>query len=403
MSRARAGGVLVVAAVAAGATVGVTRPWQASAPKSVTPAVGAPVGAANVADASDASDAVAAAGNYFLDHYEQPGGRVVRWDQGGDTVSEGQAYAMLVAVALGRRDRFAAAWSWSQAHLQRADGLLAWQYTGASAAAGGPASGTSPATDADLDSAWALALAAGRFGDPGYRSAAAHLASAVLAHEVESMDGEQVLLAGPWAGGASATIDPSYLSPLDEDSLAQLTQDTTWRQVAQTSDRLLAELTGSGNLPSDWAIVVPGGDAHPTAPPGKSGSPVLYGYDAVRVPVRLAASCDSTDAALAAGMWRVLQRDVDTRRPLVELDLGGSPQAGATDAPVGMVGAAAAAAAAGQQKSATDLLDGAQFANGKQPTYYGSAWVALGRILLETRSLGGCPPLWPGVSSRARG
>ena len=37
----------------------------------------------------------------FLDAYVDPDGRVVRRDQGGDTVSEGQAYALLLATAVG--------------------------------------------------------------------------------------------------------------------------------------------------------------------------------------------------------------------------------------------------------------------------------------------------------------
>jgi endoglucanase len=36
------------------------------------------------------------------------------------------------------------------------------------------------------------------------------------------------------------------------------------------------------------------------------------------------------------------------------------------------------------------LLDRAQALNAGQPTYYGSAWVALGRVLLQTGLLGGC-------------
>ena len=44
-----------------------------------------------------------AAANAFLDDYVDDSGRVVRTDQGGDTVSEGQAYGMLVAVGLRRR------------------------------------------------------------------------------------------------------------------------------------------------------------------------------------------------------------------------------------------------------------------------------------------------------------
>src|SRR5687768_9451710 len=69
-----------------------------------------------------------AAGRAFLDTYVEPDGRVVRRDEGGDTVSEGQAYALLIAVALGDRQRFEAVWSWTRDHLRRPDGLLSWRW-----------------------------------------------------------------------------------------------------------------------------------------------------------------------------------------------------------------------------------------------------------------------------------
>ena len=70
-----------------------------------------------------------ATGQAFLDAYVDPDGRVVRRDQGGDTVSEGQAYALLIAVALGDRERFTAVWTWTRDHLQRPDKLLSWRWT----------------------------------------------------------------------------------------------------------------------------------------------------------------------------------------------------------------------------------------------------------------------------------
>jgi endoglucanase len=60
----------------------------------------------------------------FLSRYVTADGRVVRREQGGDTVSEGQAYAMLLTAASGDRDRFRRVWRWTRAHLQRRDGLL---------------------------------------------------------------------------------------------------------------------------------------------------------------------------------------------------------------------------------------------------------------------------------------
>jgi endoglucanase len=53
--------------------------------------------------------------------------------------------------------------------------------------------------------------------------------------------------------------------------------------------------------------------------------------------------------------------------------------------------AAAAARAADDNKSSEQLLDQAQEADSAQPTYYGAAWVALGRVMLTSSALGACP------------
>src|SRR5262249_137105 len=86
----------------------------------------------------------------FLNPFVGANGRVVRRDQGGDTVSEGQAYAMLIAVATGRRSTFERVWRWTRVHLQRPDGLLSWHWQD------GKVSDAQPAADADLDAAHAL-------------------------------------------------------------------------------------------------------------------------------------------------------------------------------------------------------------------------------------------------------
>ena len=69
-----------------------------------------------------------AAARAFLDRYVASDGRVVRSDQGGDTVSEGQSYAMLLALAARDRTRFQRVWSWTVSNLQRPDALLAWHW-----------------------------------------------------------------------------------------------------------------------------------------------------------------------------------------------------------------------------------------------------------------------------------
>ncbi|MBX5443238.1 MAG: hypothetical protein IRZ32_17135, partial [Solirubrobacteraceae bacterium] len=54
---------------------------------------------------------------------------------------------------------------------------------------------------------------------------------------------------------------------------------------------------------------------------------------------------------------------------------------------VALGGAAAAAGAAGDRGRRDELLDAAERLDARQPSYYGAAWVALGRVLLE-RSCG---------------
>jgi hypothetical protein len=107
--------------------------------------------------AAGAVDQARVAALEFLDGYMRDDGRVERTDQGGDTVSEGQAYAMLLAAGIGDQVRFEVAWRWAKDNLQRKDGLLAWRWDD------GAIVDDEPATDADLDAARALLVAADRF------------------------------------------------------------------------------------------------------------------------------------------------------------------------------------------------------------------------------------------------
>jgi hypothetical protein len=73
----------------------------------------------------------------------------------------------------------------------------------------------------------------------------------------------------------------------------------------------------------------------------------------------------------------------------VEHELDGSP-AGDTRSPLIQVAAAASAIAAGDERVARRLLEAAERVARDHPTYYGSAWVALGRLMLTTRRLRVC-------------
>jgi endoglucanase len=130
----------------------------------------------------------------FLTMYVSPSGRVVRRDQGDTTVSEGQAYALLLAEAAGEPATFARVWSWTRTHLLAPSGELASMTN-----AEGVVTNPTPASDADVLSAWALSRATGPRAS-SYHAQARRMAAAILANETVSPRGRLLLAAGPWAG-----------------------------------------------------------------------------------------------------------------------------------------------------------------------------------------------------------
>src|SRR5690242_16597277 len=92
-----------------------------------------------------------AAADAFLARYVTEDGRVLRHDQGGDVVSEGQAYGMLIAEIAHRPDTVRRIWSWTDTHLRGSNGLLI-SHTSGSGAVQDP----HPAADADTLAAYAL-------------------------------------------------------------------------------------------------------------------------------------------------------------------------------------------------------------------------------------------------------
>lgn len=295
----------------------------------------------------------------FFRTYVTGDGRVVRPENGSDTVSEGQAYAMLLAVALDDPSRFDRVWGWTAANLRRPDGLLSWRWKG------GAVADPEPAADADVDAAVALRLAASRFGRPSYAREATRLERAILARETFPAGGTVVLAAGPWAR-ERRLVNPSYLWP---EAFARFEDGT---DVRRSSIAVAEDLTARGSrLPPDWAHVGADGTAVPAPDPSRSGREAEYFLDAPRMVVRFAASCDPRAKDVAARLWPRLERARSTH-------------------PVQTVAAAAAAHAAGDTGARDELLVRAERATSHAPNYYASAWVALGRAMLDDGVLLGC-------------
>lgn len=306
------------------------------------------------------SSAVAA----FVGHYVRPDGRVVRIDQGGDTVSEGQAYAMLMTADTADRADFARVWSWTKTHLLEPDGLLAWDWKA------GAVISREPASDADLGTAAALLTAGAKFADPTYTAAGRAMASAIARLELAGSQYGPTLVAGPWAVAPTEYVDPSYLAPAEIAVLAR-SLGSPWSAVESASEAELEALTANGDLPSNWAVVV-GGQIHPSSPPGTTGQPAMFGFDAVRAPLWMATSCSARLRQSAAGLLPALERG-DGK---VNLTLGGNATPGTTS-PIGLLAEAAGDWAAGNRSGAWALVGQADQANNAHPTYYSSAWLTL--------------------------
>ena len=322
------------------------------------------------------------AADAFLDAYLTADGRVIRRDQGSDTVSEGQAYAMVLAVAIGDEARFRLAWTWTTSHLQRPDGLLAWRWQQGRVVDPGAAS------DADLLTAWALGLAGARFTDAGLTRDAKRMAHSVVMLETIDVHPGRILVAGPWATTASQPpVNPSYFVTPAMSQLWWITADAAWAGIATSARRALT--TGTANaphLPADWTTV----DGSAAAAPNGTGE--RFSYDAARVIVQQAVDCDPAGRAIAVRSWPFFAALAEDRIGAVYA-LDGT-RVGTDRHPITLVAAAAAAHAAGDE-SAARLLDEASALDATHPTYYGSAWIALGRIWLDTPLLGGCGRAMP--------
>ena len=328
-------------------------------------------------------------GEQFLDDWVQ-NGRVVRLDQGGDTVSEGQSYGMLISLGVRDKKAFTAIWNWTKENLQRPDELFSWRWQN------GAVVDDQPASDADLEIARALLLAGKAFHESGWTAQGRAIANAVANDLTVDTGAGRILLPGLWAAGAGPySYNPSYAAPEAIAQIASATNDRRWAELEVGTRAVADELPQKSHLPPDWAQVEPDGSVNDLPGPTGEGPSVRYSFDATRFPINAASSCNAGDVAMAAGIASTL----GSRDPLpVDLDLGGSPLDSVHN-PVAYLARASARAAQGKRASALADIRRADSLDRTDQTYYGAAWAALAPLLIDTTRLGGCPPLGKDTSS----
>jgi endo-1,4-beta-D-glucanase Y len=207
------------------------------------------------------------------------GGRVRVASNGDETVSEGIAYGMLLAVAHGDRTLFDGLWSYYRDHTNE-HGVMHWK----TAACTGEVWGQNGASDAELDAAMALIEAECAWG--GYAADASALIDSIRTYEVANLGTMRVLKPGDAWGGLGCT-NPSYFAPAYYRVFARLdaSHATAWTELTEGTYAILsrAQNPTSGLVP-DWTDEngAPGGSSN--------GCPLSsnYAYDAARVPWRVA-------------------------------------------------------------------------------------------------------------------
>jgi len=198
------------------------------------------------------------------------GGKVIRPENNGDTVSEGIAYGMLIGVYMNDQPMFDTLWKFAQSASKDSNGFMNWNLSGNG---GG-------ATDADEDMAYALLQAGVQWGGT-YNADAVKLIDMIFQHEVESGG---VLKPGDNFGGSSQT-NPSYLAPSYYRAFAKANPGNSsgWMAVIDKSYAMLAGATGANGLVPNWSNAQGQGVEASTDSNGK-----YYGYDACRTPFRIA-------------------------------------------------------------------------------------------------------------------
>ena len=244
------------------------------------------------------SEVLAGLWQKYTDSYIEPGsGRVLDRQQNDLTTSEGQSYAMLRAVWQDDRATFDRVWAFTQEALSRPDDdLFAWKFgqrpdgsTGVLVDEGGQ----NTASDADTDIALALVMAYGRWQESSYLEQAEPIISDIWTEQVVQIQGEPVLVANQLEQSSQQVIvNPSYFAPYAYRIFAEIDAEHDWDALVTSSYDLIERSLDaplnrdeSAGLPPNWLrIDRRTGEFLPYDGPLNSD----YGYDALRVPWRLA-------------------------------------------------------------------------------------------------------------------
>jgi endo-1,4-beta-D-glucanase Y len=206
------------------------------------------------------------------------GFKIIRPENGNDTVSEGIAYGMMISVYMNDKALFDGLYTYWKAHIA-SNSLMTWCIPsggGSCAASGGTA------TDADEDAAFAMLMASKQWSGGSYAADATTLMHGVLAAD---MSGSYIKAGSNY--NASGITNPSYFAPAFYRAFAaaDTANATAWNNLATGAYTLLNAISGSSSngLVPAWCA---GGSCNAPASNG-AATDTIYQYDSHRVPWRI--------------------------------------------------------------------------------------------------------------------
>lgn len=213
-----------------------------------------------------------------------PDGRIV--DTGNNNVShtEGQGYAMLMAVASNDRASFDKIWGWTDKTLKnKQTGLFYWRYNPVEP---DPIADKNNASDGDALIAWALLKADARWHDARYSAASDAITKALVAHAVINFAGYRVMLPGAQGFNRNSyvNLNPAYFIFPAWQAFADRSHLVVWRELMRDANTLTGKMGwGESKLPTDWVALQADGKMQPA-----SEWPPRMSYDAIRIPLYVA-------------------------------------------------------------------------------------------------------------------
>jgi len=230
-----------------------------------------------------------ASAKYLVSAYNQwkanfvKGSMVIRPENQNDTVSEGIAYGMMIAVAFNDQTLFDSLYGTWKGH-STAGSLMTW-CLGSGGGSVGTACSTSggSATDADEDAAYALLMADKVWPGGSYGASAKTMIGDIWTSDIDGGDTKLPKGGSNYGSPKSAITNASYFAPSFYRAFATVDSGHDWGGVATAAlSAVNGSISGSNGLIPAWCT-------SSCTSPGSNGASTDgdYQYDSHRIPMRI--------------------------------------------------------------------------------------------------------------------